>query len=63
MLDPVGGFCASDLNADGTVNGADLSIIFAAWGPCAGACSADIDGNGVVDADDLGTVLGAWGDC
>jgi hypothetical protein len=45
------------------VNGADLSILFAAWGPCSGSCAADIDGNGTVDGDDLTVVLGAWGDC
>jgi phosphodiesterase/alkaline phosphatase D-like protein len=62
VLDPMGGFCAADLNADGTVNGGDLAILFGAWGPCAG-CAADIDGNGEVEGDDLATVLSSWGDC
>lgn len=63
VLDPVGGFCASDLNEDGTVNGADLAILFATWGPCGYSCAADIDSNGTVDGDDLTAVLSAWGDC
>lgn len=32
--------CPADLNGDGTVNAADLSILLGAWGPCPG-CSAD----------------------
>lgn len=48
-----------DLNADGTVNGADLGILLASWGPCSG-CSADLNGNGEVDSADLGVLLAAW---
>ncbi|MFZ9690819.1 MAG: dockerin type I domain-containing protein [Phycisphaerales bacterium] len=53
----------ADLNGDGVVDGADLAILLAAWGPCPpkGSCQADFDGNGVVDGADLTTLLAAWG--
>lgn len=51
---------AADLNDDGAVDGADLSILLALWGRC-GGCPADLDGNGEVDAADLATLLGSWG--
>jgi hypothetical protein len=64
VLDPAAGACAQDLNGDGTVNGADLAILFNAWGACGGgACPADFDADGAVDGDDLGLLLGNWGDC
>ncbi|HMN95052.1 MAG TPA: hypothetical protein PKC43_00055 [Phycisphaerales bacterium] len=51
----------SDLNGDGAVNGADLGILLAAWGPCgAGCCDADLDSNGQVDGGDLGFLLAGW---
>ena len=47
-----------DLDGDGVVNAADLSILLSAWG---GADpNADIDGNGVVGAADLTVLLGNW---
>ena len=52
--------CPSDLNADGTVDGADLAILLGQWGLGA---PGDIDGDGVVDGADLGSLLGAWGVC
>ncbi len=48
----------SDLNGDGVVNGADLSILLNAWGT---AGTGDIDQSGVVDASDIAILLGAWG--
>ena len=54
------GPAATDLNNDSVVDGADVGLLLAAWGPCAG-CPADLDGNGVVDGADLGVLLGAWG--
>lgn len=54
--------CPGDLDDDGTVAGADLGLLLAAWGPCSG-CGSDLDGNGHVDGADLGTLLGAWGAC
>lgn len=50
-----------DLDGDGSVNAADLSILLGAWGPCAGNCPADLNGDGQVGAADLGALLGAWG--
>jgi hypothetical protein len=58
-------FCASaDLDANGTVNAADLAILLGAWtaGPCAGAaCNSDLNGDSFVDAADLAILLGEWG--
>ncbi len=47
----------ADLNADGTVNGADLGMLLGQFGA---AGSADLDHNGVVDGADLGSMLAAW---
>ena len=49
-----------DLNGDNAVNGADLGLLLAAWGPCVG-CPADLNGDGVVNGADLAAVLGSWG--
>ena len=51
---------AADLNGDLRVDGVDLGILLAAWGPCAG-CPADINGDGFVTAVDLASLLAAWG--
>jgi len=48
-----------DLDGDGSVDGADLSILLAAFGPCAG-CAADLDGSGEVSAADLAILINAW---
>ena len=47
-----------DLNADGTVNGVDLTILLAGWGANGGL--ADIDCSGVVDGADLTRLLADW---
>jgi hypothetical protein len=47
----------ADLNADGVVNGADLSILLGDWG---GAGIADLNGDGTVDGADLSTLLADW---
>ena len=47
-----------DLDGDGVVNAADLSILLSAWGSA--DPNADIDGNGVVGAADLSVLLGNW---
>jgi hypothetical protein len=51
--------CGIDLNGDGAVGGADLSLLLAAWGTDDAA--ADLDQNGVVGGADLTILLGAWG--
>ncbi|MBU3684637.1 MAG: hypothetical protein FGM39_11625 [Phycisphaerales bacterium] len=50
----------ADLNSDGSVDGNDLGILLAAWGPCSG-CAADLNADGVVDGIDLGRLLADWG--
>ena len=57
-------FCVGDINFDGTVDGADLTLILAAWGECPDCIGLeDINLDGVVDGADLTLVLGAWGIC
>ena len=55
--------CTGDLNGDGTVDGQDLPILLAAWGPCpiVGPCVADFDRDGVVDGRDLPLLPGRLG--
>lgn len=53
--------CPGDLDGDGMVAGADLSIVLGAWGTDDPV--ADLDGDGLVSGTDLAMVLGAWGDC
>ncbi|MDZ4832090.1 MAG: hypothetical protein SGJ09_18090 [Phycisphaerae bacterium] len=52
--------CPADLNGDGTVDGADLSILLGAWGS---ASFGDVDCSGGVDGSDLSVLLGSWGSC
>ncbi|MCP4837568.1 MAG: hypothetical protein GY895_22715 [Phycisphaera sp.] len=59
---PGGSDCPEDLNGDGVVDGGDIGLLLAAWGPAAGS-PADLDGNGVVSGGDLGLILAAWGPC
>ncbi|MGA1044649.1 MAG: dockerin type I domain-containing protein [Phycisphaerales bacterium] len=51
-----------DLNGDGLVNGADLSILLGDWGTCPpkGTCLGDINGDGVVNGADLSILLSNW---
>jgi len=59
-LDPVASNAiAGDMNGDGRVNGTDLVMLLASWGPCAD-CPADMNGDGVVDGNDLLALLAAW---
>ena len=56
--------CVGDINENNIVDGGDLGLLVAAWGPCGETeCCADLDQNGVVDGGDLGAMLGAWGAC
>ncbi len=48
----------ADLDGDGSVTGADLTILLAAWGTKGGA--ADLDGDGSVGGADLTLLLAAW---
>lgn len=53
--------CPADINGDGSVDGADLGMLLAAWGSADSA--SDLDGNGSVGGADLGMRLAAWGGC
>ncbi len=53
--------CIGDLDGDGQVGAADLSIILGAWGTASAA--ADLSGDGTVGPADLAILLGAWGVC
>jgi hypothetical protein len=48
-----------DLNGDGAVNGFDLAILLAAWGPCRN-CPEDLNENGIVNGFDLAILLAQW---
>ena len=50
---------SADLNGDGTVGGADLGLLAAAWETAAG----DLDGDGTTSGADVGLLLAAWGEC
>lgn len=51
----------ADLNVDGAVSAADISIMLGSWGDCGlDPCWADLNGDGVVSAHDLAELLGAW---
>ena len=58
QIDSPGEFLPEDINQDGTVNGADLALVLAAWSTADPA--ADFDANGIVDGADLARVLAAW---
>ena len=56
-----GGFVLGDLNEDGIVDGADLTILLGSWGVCQDVpCIADLDDDGVISGADLTILLGAW---
>lgn len=59
------GPCLGDLDGDGTVNGADQGLLFAAWGPQPPTFihPADLNSDGTVNGLDLGILYGLWGDC
>ena len=52
--------CDADIQRDGYIDGADLTVILGSWGPCA-ACAGDISGDHLVDGIDLAIVLARWG--
>jgi hypothetical protein len=56
--------CPADFTGNGEVDGADLGILVAFWGPCRSAdCPADLNHDGIVNGSDLGLLLGWWGPC
>jgi subtilisin family serine protease len=50
---------SADINGDGFINGADLTILISLWGSCP-SCEADFDDSGVVDGADLVLLLSQW---
>jgi hypothetical protein len=53
-----------DLNLNGIVDGGDLGILLAFWGPVSPAFPrADINKDGFVNGADLGILLAFWGPC
>jgi formylglycine-generating enzyme required for sulfatase activity len=58
--------CPGDLVPDGRVDGGDLGVLLAYWGPTNGSTfslASDINQDGFVDGSDLGMLLGGWGTC
>lgn len=51
--------CPADLDHDGFVDAADITILLSSWDLPGG----DVDGNGTTDAQDITTMLSAWGPC
>ncbi len=50
-----------DLTGNGSVDGADLGLLLASWGPCIETCcDADLNEDGNVDGADLGLLLSNW---
>jgi hypothetical protein len=48
----------ADINGDGSVNAADLSLLLGNWGAATGV--GDVNGDGFRDAGDLSLLLGDW---
>jgi probable HAF family extracellular repeat protein len=58
--------CIADLFVDGVVNGVDLGVLLAYWGPTTSAAASqrsDLNSDGAVDGIDLGYLLSRWGSC
>ena len=55
--------CLADLNDDGVVNGADISVLLGFWGLTGKSVTGDIVPDGTVNGADLAAVLGSWGAC
>lgn len=53
--------CVADLNDDGVVNGADITIVLGAWGTSSGI--PDLNSDGIVNGGDITILLGNWGPC
>ena len=58
VIDPPSNDPPGDLDGDGMIDGADLTILLGLWG--SGDPVGDIDGNGLVDGNDLAILLGQW---
>ena len=52
--------CLGDIDGDGIVSGADLTLLLGQWGTCSEDCSGDLDGDGSIGGSDLTILLGEW---
>lgn len=55
--------CRADIFVDGFVDGADLGVLLAQWGPSSVVRPSDFNRDGIVNGDDLGYLLSRWGAC
>jgi len=55
--------CPADLNHDGTVGGADISVLLGYWGLSGKNVVGDLTNDGTVNGADLSVLLGSWGPC
>jgi hypothetical protein len=58
--------CIADLFIDQVVDGVDLGVLLAYWGPTTSASASqrsDVNRDGAVDGIDLGYLLSRWGPC
>jgi len=58
--------CVGDVAVDGRVDGGDLGVLLANWGPVTSTAlsrACDFDNSGQVDGADLGALLAGWGSC
>jgi hypothetical protein len=58
--------CIGDINVDGIINGGDLAVLLAYWGPTTNvptSIDCDLNADGVVNGSDLGGLLAYWGPC
>lgn len=54
-------YAPADLSHDGLVDGADLTMLMAQWGPATPSTVADLNDDGAVNGGDLSVLLGGWG--
>ncbi len=58
--------CIGDIYVDGIIDGGDLGVLLAYWGPTTSAAASiacDLNVDGVVNGSDLGILLAYWGPC
>jgi hypothetical protein len=55
--------CFGDIDGDGIIGGADLSIVLSGWQSGPGANQGDLSGDGETDAVDMALILSNWGVC
>jgi formylglycine-generating enzyme required for sulfatase activity len=58
--------CVGDVAVDSRVDGGDLGVLLANWGPVTSTAlsrACDFDSNGQIDGADLGALLADWGEC